>query len=123
MVHQIQFTFLSASADESKHSAMEAGQKLSKTENLQSGMRRSRAAAFGDDTTDESVGSASRGPGQYGPDEQAVSTSSRATVVCNKGEKKSLYRPCARHTLSRGPEPSRDIPSSQTLVCLGPHRW
>ena len=65
---------------------MEAGKNLCKSDNMQSGRRRSRAAAFGDDAIDESVGSTSRVSGQSCPDDQAVSTSSVTTAVCNKGE-------------------------------------
>ena len=50
------------------------------------GSRRSRVAAFGDETSDQFVASSSRSQGQLSPDEQGVSTSSGETIFRSEGE-------------------------------------
>ena len=50
------------------------------------GSRRSRAAAFGDETIDEAADSASHESTSFSPDVQASLTSSGATVFSDKGE-------------------------------------
>ena len=51
------------------------------------GSRRSRAAAFGDESTDETVYSASRGRGRAALEVEGVSTSSSNTTVGDGGER------------------------------------
>ena len=50
------------------------------------GSRRTRAGAFGADTTDEAIASASRVQGQSALDVEGVLTSSIATTIGNAGE-------------------------------------
>ena len=57
------------------------------------GSRRSRAAAFGDDTNDKPVASTSGQRGQAALEAEGVTTSSSATTVGDTGEPKWLYSP------------------------------
>ena len=54
--------------------------------NLAVGSRRSRAAAFVDDETDEAVGSSSRQRNQGADSVQEFTTSAGKTIAGNKGE-------------------------------------
>ena len=86
------------------------------------GSRRSRAAAFSDDTTDEAVASTSRPRGQPSPDEQGVSTSSGETIVRNKGELIPPDPRRAMHMQAGGLGSSRVVPASEMLFCAGRDR-
>ena len=83
------------------------------------GSRRSRAAAFGDDTTDEGVACTSRVRGQLAPDEKGVSTSSGETIVRSEGEPSRTDPYCALSMRPGGLGSSPIMPSSHMLVCLG----
>ena len=83
------------------------------------GSRRSRAAAFGDDATDQFVDSASRSPGQMAPDEQGVSTSSGETIVRSEGEPSRTDPLPAMRMRSGGLGSSPVVPASEMLVCPG----
>ena len=83
------------------------------------GSRRTRAAAFSDDTADEIVASTSRPRGQPSPDEQGVSTSSGETIVRNKGELIPPDPRRAMHMQAGGLGSSRVVPASEMLFCAG----
>ena len=86
------------------------------------GSRRTRAAAFGDDTTDEAVTSTSRSRGQLSPDEQGVSTSSGETIVRNEGELIPPDPHRAMHIKPGGLGSSYNVPVSQMIICPGRDR-
>ena len=97
------------------------GHILSKQTSLAVGSRRSRAAAFGDDTTDQAVDSASQLPGQMAPDEKGVSTSSGETTVRGEGEPIRTDPLRAMRMRSGGPGSSPVMPAFEVVVCPGRH--
>ena len=66
------------------------------------GSRRSRAAAFGDETIDESIGFENRTRDSCPPDDVGTSTFSGTTAGYSDGEQLSSNSPSAQRTLPRG---------------------
>ena len=92
-------------------------QKISESSGLTVGSRRSRAAAFGDDTNDKTVASTNGRRGQAALEAEGVTASSSATTVGDAGEPISHDSRFVMQCSLRGAGFSPVMPASHALNC------